>query len=509
MSLKSRKIQCILCNGVVSLDDNKTRFKEHLDQDHAVIADGGQSWVMAVSLLDQERREKILATIMDNISREPQAESGEQKLLPEDGDSGEKNSEKQNTKVILNIDISDDEADGDWDKNFEKVVSPDKSFVELDESFGENTDQEEKLVSENTLTIESSKDANDMVKQENTTANDENNAPDSIDKALDKKIDLFECRLCHYKSRTSFALKKHLKKHHSVSDTITTDMIIKEEAVQGQAQGEEREEENEVKKQKEDNKTNEKESQLAKKSIYSSRRNKSRSHLPCSDTNDEPIITKNDSSKILEEIDRFSQSLKRKLSPNKTEEKKSDSKRRRTVSKKQDESLSKAVTIESEETRKEEENKKEVRNEKIKKNRRSQKEVQEEVKRDVLQTSKSVDTAVKQEDETIKEDFLNVSPTVDLSGSSYFQFHQTMVKSVNARDIRYESLFRDGGLPINWFVYVSFFNGGKRKVTEYITPDRRLVRGKTATVEFMKASNEYSEGEVKAVADHLGVKFNE
>ena len=69
MSPKSRKIQCILCNGVVSLDENKTRFKDHLDQDHAVIADGGQSWVMAVSLLDHERREKILATIMDNISR--------------------------------------------------------------------------------------------------------------------------------------------------------------------------------------------------------------------------------------------------------------------------------------------------------------------------------------------------------------------------------------------------------------------------------------------------------
>ena len=143
-------------------------------------------------------------------------------------------------------------------------------------------------------------------------------------------------------------------------------------------------------------------------------------------------------------------------------------------------------------------------------NRRSQKVVQGEVKKCVIQTPKSGDTAVKQEDETIEEDFLNKSPTVDLSGSSYFQFHQSMVKKALAlKDIRYENLFRDGGLPSNWFVYVSFFCGGKRKVTEYITPDRRLVRGKTAAVEFMKAANEYSEDEIKAVAEHLGVKFNE
>ena len=66
-------------------------------------------------------------------------------------------------------------------------------------------------------------------------------------------------------------------------------------------------------------------------------------------------------------------------------------------------------------------------------NRRSQKVVQGEVKKCVLQTPKSGDTAVKQEDETIEEDFLNKSPTVDLSGSSYFQFHQSMVKVLTQR----------------------------------------------------------------------------
>ena len=42
---------------------------------------------------------------------------------------------------------------------------------------------------------------------------------------------------------------------------------------------------------------------------------------------------------------------------------------------------------------------------------------------------------------------------------------------------------------------------------EYITPDRKLVRGKTAAVEFMRASNEYTEIEINAVAGHLGVKL--
>ena len=131
MSLKSRKMQCILCNGVVSLDDDKTRIKEHLDQDHAVIADVGKSWVMAVSLLDPERREKILARILNNINREPVGQLVEKQQKESNGD--QKTGSGDKTKVILNIDISDDEADGDWDKNVDKLVTPEKSFVMLEE----------------------------------------------------------------------------------------------------------------------------------------------------------------------------------------------------------------------------------------------------------------------------------------------------------------------------------------------------------------------------------------
>ena len=509
MSLKLRKIQCILCNGVVALDENKTRFKEHLDHDHAVIANTGQSWVMAVSLLDQERREKILATIMDSVTREPQ-ESGEQELLT-GGVMGER------TKVILNIDISDDEADGDWDKNFERVVSPEKSFVELDESFGENTDQE-KLVGETMVAIKSSKDKDKRKRDEQDVSAEQssNETQKTHDSVQENKMALFECKFCDHKSRTSFALKKHVKNHHSMSDTDITDMIIKEEAVQ--VQGKKEEEEREMKKQEKENKTNKKKTQLANKNNESSRRRKSRSHpLQESETNIELNLTENnDGSKILEEIDRFSQSLKRKLSPNKAGEgePKSNVKRRRTVLERHDESLSNALTFESKETKKDEENKEEGRNvsENIKNKRRSKK-VGEEVKGDVIQTSESENQtssspAVTEEDETLKEDLLNISPTVDLSGSSYFQFHQSMIKSINVKDIKYESLSRESGLPNNWFVYTSFFNGGKRKVKEYITPDRKLVRGKTAAVEFMRASNEYTEVEINAVADHLGVKFN-
>ena len=69
MLSKARKVQCILCNGVFSCaQGDTTRFHDHLSTDHEVRSELGQSWVMAVSLLDLGRREKILTTIMDNIN---------------------------------------------------------------------------------------------------------------------------------------------------------------------------------------------------------------------------------------------------------------------------------------------------------------------------------------------------------------------------------------------------------------------------------------------------------
>jgi len=109
----------------------------------------------------------------------------------------------------------------------------------------------------------------------------------------------------------------------------------------------------------------------------------------------------------------------------------------------------------------------------------------------------------------LKEDLLNEGPAVDLSGSSYFQSHKSMIKKINVKNFNYEQVSRERGMPGNWFLYVSFFNGGKRKVTEYITPDRKLLRGKSAAIEFMKASKEYTEEEIKGFANHLGVKLNE
>ena len=526
MSLKSKKIQCILCNGVVSLDDDKTRIKEHLDQDHAVIADVGKSWVMAVSFLDLERREKILATILDNINREPvvQAEAVEKQQTK--GNATNQNiGSGDTTKVILNIDISDDEADGDWDKNVDKLVTPEKSFVELDESIGTNSDHD-KFVVEGTSANKHDIDKVKVVDAKELSID----GKEKSDSVIGKRIDLFQCQFCDVKSKTSFAKKKHLKKHHSMSD----DTPLKEELVEGQ-QIKESEGKKILPEEVEHTKKDMKNQMVGK--VKNPRQS---NLLPESETKGETMsketMSPNNGSKILEEIDRFSQSLKRKLSPNKAEEEKPNVKRRRSALKRQDEALSVALNVKGKESKKHEDreerskkyeekettidyskyiddcNKDGVEDQKgsTRKKRRSVKDVRTSTRENQtgpLQQQIFPEDTVK--DETLKEDFLNISQTVDLSGSSYFQFHQSMVKSINVKEIKYENLSRMKELPNNWFVYVSIFNGGKRKVTEYITPDRKLVRGKTAAVEFMKASNEYTEGEIKSVANHLCVKLNE
>jgi len=530
MSLKSKKIQCILCNGVVSLDDDRTRIKEHLDQDHAVISDVGKSWVMAVSLLDLERREKILATILDNINREPvvQAEAVEKQQTKCNG-TNQNICSGDTTKVILNIDISDDEADGDWDKN--KLVTPEKSFVELDESIGTNSDHD-KFVVEGTSANKHDIDMVKLVEAKELSID----GKEKSDSVIGKRIDLFQCRFCDFKSKTSFARKKHLKKHHSISD----DTPLKEELVEGQ-QNKEEESESEGKKILPEEVEHTKKDM--KNQLVGKVKNPRQSNLlPESETKGETMrketMSPNNGSKILEEIDRFSKSLKRKLSPNKAGEEKPNVKRRRSALKRQDEALSVALKVKGKKSKKYKDKDGEDRSKKYeeketttdyskyiddsnmddvedqkgstRKKRRSVKDVRtstcENQTSPLQQQIFPVDTV---KDETLKEDFLNISQSVDLSGSSYFQFHQSMVKSINVKEIKYESLSRMKELPNNWFVYVSFFNGGKRKVTEYITPDRKLVRGKTAAVEYMKASNEYTEGEIKSVANHFCVKLNE
>ena len=326
MSLKSRKLQCILCNGVISYDDSKVRFKEHLDQDHSVIAETGQSWVMAVSLLDLERREKILATIIDNIEREPRAlaESTGQQQTPMVESSGQKNGDR--TKVILNIDISDDEADGDWDKNFDKITTQDRSFVELDESFGAGID-EEKLVEENTSSKESSRQLdNEKHNEENTveSQNDKTETIASFDNELGNKMDLFECRFCTYKSKTSFVLKKHLSKYHSINDTD-----LKEEAVQSHPELEEKDSEDGENKKMSENvfSSNKKKGLSSKKNPQISKRFVPPEAEKSDDKMAEEKRKGDDTSKLMEEIDRFSQSLKRKMSSELYEE----AKRRKTL----------------------------------------------------------------------------------------------------------------------------------------------------------------------------------
>ena len=105
----------------------------------------------------------------------------------------------------------------------------------------------------------------------------------------------------------------------------------------------------------------------------------------------------------------------------------------------------------------------------------------------------------------LSEDLFNTSPTVDLSSSEYFNNHKSMVKDINLTKIKIKNVSRQEGLPKNWLVYVSKYKKTGRRVTAYISPDRRLVRGKLAVLEYMVASNNYEDKEIQAAADHLGV----
>ena len=473
MLSKAKKVQCILCNGVFSCaQGDTTRFHDHLSTDHEVRSELGQSWVMAVSLLDLGRREKILATIMDNINTETEDE-----INPGEESDAKKTASNDKTKVILNIDISDDEADGDWDKNFETVLSPEKSFVELDESFGPEIDPTKyKAVEleENTKEVEKS--------------------TKEVKENLEDVTDFFECRFCDFKSKTIKQFKKHLSTEHSLSKHIIEDEAEK-------ANGS-KEESNSNKRFIAEQDTTKKVLEIEKNKKYVG-------------------------SNILETIDKFSQFISEKKKENSSifsegekrkvsledESKPAPAAKRKRKSQKTDNSS--VITFDEEEKEKDAaRNKSKVmENEEEKLSRRA---LKNKLRIQLKPIEKLIDydssTASSTQEVNInllKEDLLKEGPAVDLSGSSYFQFHKSMIKNINVKDLKYENVSRVREMPGNWFLYVSFFNDGKRKVTEYITPDRKLVRGKAAAIEFMKASNEYTEEEIKGFANHLGVKLNE
>ena len=111
--------------------------------------------------------------------------------------------------------------------------------------------------------------------------------------------------------------------------------------------------------------------------------------------------------------------------------------------------------------------------------------------------------------EKLKKDFSNVGPTVNISGSVYFQLHKSVIKQLSKsslKDFNMKTLQRDSNLPDNWFNVINYFDGCKRTVRDFMTPDRQVIRTKTGVIEFMKISNLYSEEEVSRVSNYLDTR---
>ena len=94
-------------------------------------------------------------------------------------------------------------------------------------------------------------------------------------------------------------------------------------------------------------------------------------------------------------------------------------------------------------------------------------------------------------------------PELDLSNSEYFKNKKSMIVSISSDRLRdagfIEKVHRDENLPDNWFTYITIYSNGTRRIREFITPDRRIIRSVEGLAEFMRISNMYSEEEMEKV----------
>ena len=112
----------------------------------------------------------------------------------------------------------------------------------------------------------------------------------------------------------------------------------------------------------------------------------------------------------------------------------------------------------------------------------------------------------KEEDQSesdLSVELLNREPEVDLSSSAYFMSKKTMIVSISSERLKdpgfVEKIHRDENLPENWFTYITIYSNGTRKIREFVTPDRRIIRSIEGLAEFMRISNKYSEEQIEKV----------
>merc|ERR1712150_273185 len=122
--------------------------------------------------------------------------------------------------------------------------------------------------------------------------------------------------------------------------------------------------------------------------------------------------------------------------------------------------------------------------------------------------------APEEQSEVEAEDLTDIlsrrEPEVDVSSSEYFINKRKMIYNISDQRLQdpsfIEKIHRDENLPPNWFNFVQFFSNGTRRVREFLTPDRRIIRSIDGVREFLLVSSSYTEEEVDTVMSKLSTK---
>ena len=494
-----RKLHCLLCGGPVAYDGDPGRLQDHLRRDHEATAEAGLDWVLAGSLMERGRREAVLAAILSNTA------------APGGGDS-EPGDTSPGTKVILNIDISDDDQEdcssgpagtgSEWFPN---------NSTEKDENMREQggamTVQEESLHASKDLSDDtfeaamSERRKNTMEKsswKEMKSGKDVGDDSDLIHKSMQGSVTVeeavgdheiirgtgdnprkhIECEFCDFKADTNFKLRNHMKKVHSMSSFIKFAKAKdkKEESVQKTTVSDDLQ------------RKMEEFSKLLSGPPEDARQ--------CGDSSVQSNKPPHKKRRVTFEKDEMLVEEDSKISSTETQKQtalKKTSKSKNIASASKDKKITENLKLSAMK------NKVEVQLKEICNSPKDQ---------DELVDNSSVGNT-EEDFEKLKKDFSNVGPTVNISGSVYFQMHKSVIKQLSKsslKDFNMKTLQRDSNLPDNWFNVINYFDGCKRTVRDFMTPDRQVIRTKTGVIEFMKISNLYSEEEVSRVSNYLDTR---
>ena len=530
---KTKKIHCVLCNGVVAFDKNSPeRFSDHLKFDHEV--QEGLDWVVAGSLISVETRQRVLEVIEKSTpflrtSKAPMS------------DKGKESSEK----AVIDIVLDDDEEQ------------------EVDKNTSENTEETAAETAEKSVVETATSETNDEKAGEDPPTETAEDIPEKVIIAS-KKIDI-SCKLCPYKATTNFGLNKHVKKIHpqtplknSGQDIIKlvqseTDKLIdsaKKKTGHYKETDKVSETENETGKSNsvygdihkmlvEETKTNRRKSLRKKKSeaekLLEEKTDPEPSEKPTGKDSSQPVALEEmekprdetrQSTPVKEETVALPAKKKRRRTELKSDVQKSvdgslaDQSPQKVLSPRELQKLNDDVahfsdfltqTINEEKSNSENTSTEDTtkvskvsdRKTKSKKRKRSHEEEEE----------KEVD-APEEQSEVEAEDLTDIlsrrEPEVDVSSSEYFINKRKMIYNISDQRLQdpsfIEKIHRDENLPPNWFNFVQFFSNGTRRVREFVTPDRRVIRSIDGVREFLLVSSSYTEEEVDTVMSRLSTK---